>query len=94
MSRTGRSAPEVCPNCGADVPPQAIACPECGADEQTGWSEEAYASGLDLPEEEFDYDEFVEKEFGREIKPRGLKTVWWITGILLLIILLGWFLSR
>ena len=38
--------PENCPNCGADVPARAKACPACGADEQTGWSEQAYAGGL------------------------------------------------
>ncbi|RME95649.1 MAG: zinc ribbon domain-containing protein [Verrucomicrobia bacterium] len=56
--------PDICPNCGADIPPGARVCPECGSDEQTGWSEEAYASGLDLPDEEFDYDEFLAREFG------------------------------
>src|ERR1041384_1119375 len=35
--------PEICPNCGAEVPRQAKACPECGSDEKTGWSEEAHA---------------------------------------------------
>ncbi len=33
--------PDVCPNCGAEVPPSAKACPECGSDEKTGWSEKA-----------------------------------------------------
>jgi hypothetical protein len=33
------------------------------ADEKTGWAEEAYASKLNLPDESFDYDEFVEREF-------------------------------
>ena len=40
--------PEVCPNCGADVPRNAKACPECGSDEKTGWSETAYASNLGI----------------------------------------------
>ena len=53
------SPPENCPNCGADVPANAKACPACGADEKTGWSEEAYVGGLNLPDESFDYDEFV-----------------------------------
>ena len=56
--------PETCPNCGAEVPRNAKACPECGSDEQTGWSEETHVDGLDLPEEKFDYDNFVEREFG------------------------------
>jgi len=59
---------EICPNCGADVPPGAKACPECGADEQTGWSEEARVGGLDLPDAKFDYDDFVEQEFAERRK--------------------------
>jgi hypothetical protein len=82
-------APEVCPNCGAEVPPNARSCPECGSDENTGWSDEAYASGLDLPDEQFDYDEFTKREFGRKSPiPRGLHWGWWLVGIALLIALL------
>jgi uncharacterized membrane protein YvbJ len=74
--------PETCPNCGADVPRGAKACPECGADEKTGWSEEAYASGLNLPDESFDYDEFVEREFGKKKAiPYGVKWFWWVVAI-------------
>ena len=57
------TAPDTCPICGADVPGGAKACPECGADERTGWSEEAYVSGLNLPDDSFDYDQFVQREF-------------------------------
>lgn len=61
----GRTAPEVCPVCGEDVPPRAKACPGCGADDSTGWNTEATAAdGLDLPDQEFDYEAFVEREFG------------------------------
>ncbi len=75
--------PEICPNCGAQVPPNARACPECGADEQTGWSEEARSGGLDLPEEHFDYDDFVKREFGKEgPKPRGIPWFWWAVALL------------
>ena len=52
-------APANCSNCGADVPRNARCCPACGADEQTGWSDEAPASPVDLPEESFDYDDYV-----------------------------------
>ena len=77
-------SPEVCPNCGAEVPDGAKACPECGADEQTGWSEAARYDSLDLPEENFDYDEFVKKEFSKESKspvPHGLHWFWWVVAI-------------
>ena len=76
--------PETCPNCGAEVPPKARACPECGADEKTGWSEEARASGLDLPDEPFDYDDFVKREFGAKGPvPRGVRWFWWVVALLL-----------
>ncbi|HSU52724.1 MAG TPA: zinc ribbon domain-containing protein [Candidatus Dormibacteraeota bacterium] len=78
-------APEICPNCGAEVPPKAKACPECGADEETGWSEEARTGGLDLPGDKFDYDDFVEKEFGsKKLQPRGIHWFWWLVAILVI----------
>jgi hypothetical protein len=87
--------PEICPNCGADVPPNAKACPECGSCEETGWSEAATTGGLDLPDEEFDYNDFVKKEFGDKTpKPHGISWIWWVVGLVLLAILLGLFLSR
>ena len=76
--------PEICPNCGAEVPPKARACPECGADEATGWSEEAQASGLDLPDENFDYNDFVKREFGgKSPVPRGVHWFWWVVALVL-----------
>ena len=81
--------PEICPNCGASVPPNAKACPECGSDEQTGWSEEADTGGLDLPDEEFSYDDFVKKEFGNASPvPHGLHWFWWVVAVLVLLALL------
>lgn len=74
--------PEICPNCGAKVPPRAKACPECGADEQTGWSEAAEADGLDLPDENFDYDDYVKREFGAKSPvPRGIHWFWWVVAL-------------
>ena len=75
-----------CPNCGADLPRNAKVCPECGSDEKTGWSDEAHIDGLSLPDDEFDYDEFIEDEFGekKRIKPKGLHWVWWVAALLVL----------
>jgi len=81
------SSPEVCPNCGADVPPGAKSCPECGSDESTGWSEGAVYDGLDLPEEKFDYNDFVKREFGGGTKPappRGVNWFWWVIALVVL----------
>ena len=78
--------PEYCPQCGAEVPRNAKSCPECGSDEETGWSDQASYDGLDLPDENFDYDEFAEREFGAEKPiPRGIHWFWWLIALLLLI---------
>jgi hypothetical protein len=89
-----RKTPENCPVCGAEVPARALACPECGADEKTGWSAEAASSGLDLPEESFDYDEFIEREFGqKERAGRRFGAVWWGTAVLLVVLIAWWLVA-
>jgi zinc-ribbon domain len=81
--------PSVCPNCGAEVPPGAKACPECGSDEQTGWSEKAHYNNLDLPDEHFDYNDFVKREFGGDRTiPHGVRWFWWLAAILVVAALL------
>lgn len=86
--------PEICPNCGAAVPPRARACPECGADEETGWSERAEAQRLDVPDPEFDYDDFAAREFGgRQASRRPpMGWFWWAVAVLLLLCFAGWML--
>ena len=86
-------SPDVCPHCGAVVPPKAKACPACGSDETTGWSEAAGTDDLGLPDEQFDYKDFVEREFGASTpKPRGMTWLWWSVALLLLAILLTWWI--
>jgi hypothetical protein len=92
-----RRSPETCPNCGADVPRGATACPACGSDESTGWSDEARYDGLDLPEEKFDYDDFVKREFSGDRQPappRGIRWFWWLMAIAVLAVFLKWFAFR
>lgn len=75
-------SPGVCPVCGEDVPRGALACPECGADGHSGWREDAdHTGGLDLPDEEFDYDDFKRREFGGEAKTEGIGWVWWAAAV-------------
>jgi hypothetical protein len=78
-----------CPACGELVPGGAKSCSECGACERSGWSEDAAADGLDIPddEEEFNYDRFVEEEFGGGPKPRGVGKMWAIAALILLLAL-------
>ncbi len=82
------AAPETCPNCGADVPRRARACPECGSDERTGWSDDAHTQSLNLPDDEFNYDEFAQREFGKP-KRSPVRLFWTVVAIVLL---LGFFL--
>ena len=83
---------EVCPNCGADVPRKAKCCPGCGSDETTGWSDSAHAENLGVPDDNFDYEEFMKDEFGGRTKPRDIYWVWWLTALLLvLLFLFFWF---
>ena len=86
--------PEICPNCGAAVPPRARACPECGADEQTGWSDAARVDGLDLPDENFDYADFVKREFGgQKVMPRGIHWFWWVVALAVAAVLVALWLG-
>ena len=60
----------ICPQCGEEVEAGARVCPNCGSDDRTGWSEDADKWGADIPvgygpDEEFDYDEFVSREFAQ-----------------------------
>lgn len=81
------ATPEICPVCGEEVPPKALACPDCGADHNSGWREDAGVyDGTDLPDGGFDYDEYVEREFGSSYKPAGIKPIWRIMAAVLVII--------
>jgi len=86
--------PETCPVCGEDVPRNARACPECGADEKSGWNPDALTGdGLDLPDQEFNYEDFVKEEFGggrsKSRKPLLLAAV---AAILLIVLVILYFL--
>ena len=97
MSKTPRlPAPEICPVCGEEVPGNARACPECGADHNSGWREDAETrDALGESADDFDYDAFVEAEFGTGPKPRGIRLVWWITAIVVFAALaMMWLLVR
>ena len=85
--------PDVCPNCGEEVPAKAKACPGCGACEATGWSEDAHAEALGIPSESFDYEEFVKREFEGEKPKQKVRWVWLVTGVVLLAIFAWAFLG-
>ena len=90
------NSPFYCGVCGKKLPSKTLACPGCGADEQTGLrgetSETDAGSELGiLDEEAFDYEQFLEEEFGENSSgrpKRHLHPIWWIAGIVLLLSLL------
>jgi hypothetical protein len=91
IRRTGK--PFDCPVCGEEVPANAQACPECGACDRAGWSEDLASSGLDLPDEDFDYEKFVAEEFEGGAKKSPAQWMWWTAGIILILIVLVFLLS-
>lgn len=85
--------PDICPVCGAEVPPAARACPGCGADATTGWDEDrAVYDGLDLPDDEFDYAGYLGREFGDAGNPgkkSNKKLIWLVlVGLALAVLVL------
>jgi hypothetical protein len=83
---TRLEAPQLCPVCGQEVLPRALACPECGADHHSGWKENTdLIDAIDLPDEDFNYAAFIEQEFGAPVKPVAIKPVWWIVALLLIV---------
>mgnify|MGYP003304312197 CR=1 FL=1 len=81
-----------CPHCGAEVPEEALACPECGSCSETGWSTKASYDriGVDSDDEPFDYEGFLEEEFGdgKPARRSAMQWVWAIVAFLLLVLLL------
>ena len=58
----------ICPCCGAEVRVGAEFCRECGASDEFGWDEDGHWWDDELPtgyrsDDDFDYDEFVAREF-------------------------------
>jgi predicted nucleic acid-binding Zn ribbon protein len=86
--------PDICPVCGAEVPERARACPECGADEKTGWSERARYDELGIPDDSFNYGDFVDREFGGKKPKRKLGWLWFLVAFLLLLAFALPFLRR
>ncbi|MBK28129.1 MAG: hypothetical protein CMO77_04780 [Verrucomicrobiales bacterium] len=77
--------PAECPNCGSVVPLKASACPDCGACENTGWSEDAENESYRIEGAEFDYDDFIAREFEEGGKPESkrLNLVFLVVAIVL-----------
>ena len=81
-----------CPTCGSDVE-VGKPCPGCAKKAKPGppkksWQTDKVPDGLDLPDDDFDYDEFVKKEFSRlPHRSLGQNLLWYLLGIGILITL-------
>lgn len=100
MTSRKRARTRPCPNCGEPVSSRALACPECGSDAETGWSDDTYLDGLELPDDDA-YEEFLERELGVTRSGKGERNAGWrrvawvvILALLLPLIVGLWFLLR
>ena len=78
----------ICPGCGGEVAVGSKSCPTC--DPPKPWEQHESLDGvdLDLPEDDsFDYQGFIEDEFGGGRRPRDKMLFWAITAIVLLVAL-------
>jgi hypothetical protein len=81
-------APTECANCGATIPPAALACPECGADERTGWRETSFYDGLDLTEDDALSQSPGSRQHPEHARPvNGIAWYWWCMAVVFLLFL-------
>ncbi len=89
--------PGQCPACGEWVPRGAVACNDCGACAKSGWKGHADVyDGLDLPDDDFDYDEYIAEEFGQGKRSarQSRELLWrWVAAILLAVMIVGYLMS-
>ena len=53
-----------CPHCGEDVRQGAPSCRHCGSSGADGWGDSYWTETDGYADDDFDYDEFVAREFG------------------------------
>lgn len=86
----------VCPHCGSDVPAGASFCRECGASDESGWDDDEIADALPdayAPDTDFDYDEFISREFPEYAKSTGRPLATrWFTGLVVAIVCIAFLL--
>ncbi len=79
-----------CPSCGAEVRVGSAGCRQCLMDVKDEWAHEDYLDGVDLPDaaDGFEYEYLTARAgLASKVKPPHLKWIWWITGVILVILI-------
>ena len=92
----------ICPGCGAELRVGVAGCPRCArptrkrrrrkvpaaGSVRRSWEQDPAQDGLGLPDDDFDYDEFVAREFGKVPHRRvPIRWYWWVTAVGLLVLM-------
>ncbi len=81
----------ICPFCETEV---AVGKPCTGCTKRSkkpqtakkSWEQDGSADGLGLPDDDFNYEDFIAREFGKAPhRKTGLKWYWWALAVALLI---------
>ena len=81
----------LCPGCDREVN-VGSSCPLCAGPHRStsfqkkSWETDSFSDGLELPDEDFDYDEFVAREFGKNpYRKTGIAWYWYVVALVLLL---------
>ncbi|MEX1048399.1 MAG: hypothetical protein WED15_02640 [Akkermansiaceae bacterium] len=84
----------ICPSCATEVRVGEL-CPGCPKKKNKAkatkakpkpWVQPKSTDGLDLPSEDFDYGDFISREFGKSPHQKtGQKWYWWVLALAILI---------
>ena len=85
----------LCPFCGVQARVGKL-CPGCTkklpkkASKKHPWQQDTSKDGLDLPDDDFDYNEFCKQEFSRlPHRILGLRWYWWLLGVAVLLAMIA-----
>jgi hypothetical protein len=78
----------VCPFCETEVRvgKPCSGCAKKARPKKKPWEQDPAADGLDLPSDDFDYNDFVAREFGKgPHRHSGLRWYWWALAVMVLL---------
>jgi hypothetical protein len=83
----------LCPGCGGEVLIGPRGCPECSRKpkprKQRSSEQDPAPDERSFRDEEFDYHDFIAREFGKKPhRPLGIAWYWWVTALVILVLLM------